>query len=168
MTTPDETPDRVATELEQEARTANAIYGVIVATAVMAAAHGEGVWRLAVAVLVTLLIYWAAERYAHLMAKRIILGRPLAGAQLRAELSHGWELVTASFLPLAVLIGAHLLGAQLTGSVLAALVCSTGLLVVCGWRVGGEAALGPGRRLVSAAVAGAFGIGMILLKTLLH
>ena len=87
---------------------------------------------------------------------------------MRAELSHGWELVTASFLPLAVLIGAHLLGAQLTGSVLAALVCSTGLLVVCGWRVGGEAELSPGRRLASAAVAGAFGIGMILLKTLLH
>lgn len=155
-------------DLAREVRTANGIYGIIVGTAVMAAAHGEAVGRLAIAVLTTLLIYWAAERYAHLMARRIVLGRVLTGPEVRAELSHGWELVTASFLPLVVLIGSHLLGAGLSASVLDALICSTVLLGLSGWRVGREAQLGWGKRIASTAVAGAFGVVMILLKTSLH
>jgi hypothetical protein len=168
METPDEAADRVAREVEEEARTASAIYGLIVGTAVMASAHSDSAWQLSIAVLVTLLIYWAAERYAHLMAKRIIAGRPLSRSQMLGELSDGWELVTASFLPLIVLDGARVLGAGLTESVLAALICSTGLLAVCGWRVGSEAELSAGRRLGSAAIAGAFGIAMIVLKAFPH
>lgn len=160
--------DFAAQRLEEEMRTANGIYGVIVGSAVMAAAHGDAVGRLAVAVLVTLLVYWAAERYALLMARRIGLGRELTRAELRGGLTCGWELVTASFLPLLVLVGASFLGADLSGSVLSALFFSTVLLCSSGWRVGGEARLGLGRRLLSAAIAGAFGVVMIALKTLLH
>ena len=155
-------------QLEEEARTAHGIYGLIVGSAVMATAQGDAVVRLAVAVLVTLLIYWVAERYAHLMARRIALGRRLTRPELRRELSHGWELVTASYLPLIVLVGSHLLGADLTGSVLSALVCSTVLLCLSGWRVGREAQLGLSQRLLSTSIAGAFGVVMIALKTLLH
>jgi hypothetical protein len=161
-------PDLAAHQLQEETRTANGIYGVIVGTAVMAAAHGDAVGRLAVAVLVTLLIYWAAERYAHVMARRIVLGRGLMRVELRGELSHGWELVTASFLPLLVLVGSSMLGAGLFGSVISALLCSTALLVHSGWRVGREAQLGLVQRFLSAAFAGAFGVAMIALKTFLH
>ena len=160
--------DLVAHLVKEEARTANGIYGLIVGSAVMAAAQGDAVGRLAIAVLVTLLIYWLAERYAHVMARRIILGRRLTRPELRMELSHGWELVTASYLPLIVLVSTHLLGAGLTGSVLSALVCSTALLCLSGWRVGGEAQLELSRRLLSACFAGAFGVVMIVLKSLLH
>jgi len=52
----------VALELSEETRIANGIYGVIISTAVMAAEGGQSVGRLTVAVLVTLLVYWAAER----------------------------------------------------------------------------------------------------------
>jgi hypothetical protein len=157
-----------AHDLQAEARTANAIYGVIVGAGVMAAAHGEAVGRLAVAVLVTLLVYWAAERYAHVFARRIALGRGLTGAERRLELSHGWELVTASFLPLLVLLGSSIIGAGLTVSVFAALICSTALLCISGWQVGREAHMNTAQRLISAALAGAFGLAMIALKALLH
>jgi hypothetical protein len=160
--------DLVAHQVKEEARTANGIYGLIVGSAVMAAAHGDAVGRLAVAVLITLLIYWVAERYAHVMARRIVLRRRLTRPELRGELSHGWELVTASYLPLIVLLSTHLLGADLTGSVLGALVCSTALLCLSGWRVGREAQLGLSQRLLSTSIAGAFGLVMIALKSLLH
>jgi hypothetical protein len=160
--------DLVAHQVREETRAANGIYGLIVGTAVMAAAHGDAVGRLAVAVLITLLIYWVAERYAHVMARRTFLRRRLTRPELRTELSHGWELVTASYLPLIVLVSTNLLGACLTGWVLSARVCSTALLCLSGWRVGGEAQLGLGQRLLSAAVAGAFGVVMIALKSLLH
>jgi hypothetical protein len=161
-------PDLAAHQLEEEKRTANGIYGIIVGTGVMAASHGDAVRRLAVAVLVTLLVYWVAERYAHMMAKRIVLGRELTREERRVELSQGWELVTASFVPLLVLVGSSLLGVGLSGSVLSAMLCSTGLLCLSGWRVGNEAQLSLVQRLVSAAVAGAFGVVMIVLHTFLH
>jgi hypothetical protein len=160
--------DLFAHQVDEEARTAHGIYGLIVGSAVMAAAHGDAVGRLAVAVLITLLIYWVAERYAHLMARRTVLRRRLTRPELRRELSGGWELVTASYLPLIVLVSTNLLGAGLTGSVLSALVCSTALLCLSGWRVGREAELGLSQRLLSTSIAGAFGLVMIALKSLLH
>ena len=106
-------PDGAARDLLAEERaTANAIYGIIVSSAVMASAHGQSVVALAVAVLVTLLIYWAAERFAHVMGERIVHTPELTASQLRRHLGTGWELVSASFLPLGVLLGSGLLGAN--------------------------------------------------------
>lgn len=158
----------LAAQLKEEARTANGIYGLIVGTAVMAADNGSGVGRLVVAVIVTLLVYWAAERYAHVLARRMRLRRKLTRAELRRELSDGWELVTASYLPLLVLVASSLLGVDLFGSVRNALVFSTALLTISGWRVGHEAHLGLTQRLLSASVAGVFGVVMIVLQTFLH
>ena len=158
--------------LEAETATANGIYGLIVSSAVMASVHGQTVLRLALAALVTLVIYWTAERYAHVMAHRIVDPSLLSWSLLRRELRHefhrGWELVTASFLPLGVLLGSKVLGASVTEAVLAALVCATVLLAAAGWQVGREADLSPLWRLLSAVCAGAFGAAMILLKALLH
>jgi steroid 5-alpha reductase family enzyme len=151
-----------------EMRIANGIYGVIVSTAVMASARGDSVHRLAVAVLVTLLVYWSAERYAHIMARRTVLGPDVRWRDMRGGLKQGWELVTASFTPLLVLVAADLVGASYFTSVLLALLTGTGLLVLAGWRVGTAAGLTLLPRFLSAAGAGAFGVVMIGLKTLLH
>ena len=62
----------------------------------------------------------------------------------------------------------RLLGASVSGAVLAGLLCATALLFAAGWQVGREADLGPGSRLLSAVCGGAVGAVMILLKTLLH
>jgi hypothetical protein len=160
--------DLSARELRKETRTANGIYGVIVGTGVMAADNGNTVGRLAVAVLTTLVVYWAAERYAHVAARRIVLRRKLTRAELRREFSDGWEIVTASYLPVLVLVTSSLLGADLFGSVRNALIFSTALLSLSGWRVGREADLPLMKNLLSMVIAGAFGVVMIGLQTFLH
>lgn len=161
-------PGLTAHELRRETRTANGIYGVIVGTGVMAADSGSSVGHVTVAVLVTLVVYWAAERYAHVAAKRIVLGRQLTRAEQRREFSDGWEIVTATYLPLLVLVVSSLLGADLSDSIRNALVFSTVLLSLSGWRVGTEAKLPLLRHLVSMAIAGAFGVVMIVLQSYLH
>ncbi|MGZ4435645.1 MAG: hypothetical protein ACXVW7_18785 [Trebonia sp.] len=166
LTTPTRTPS--PDELAEETRTANAIYGLIVCSGVMAAGHRDSAGQLAVAVLVALVIYWAAERYAHAMARRIVFGPAESWRVVVRDLGRGWEMVTASFLPLLVLVVTYRLGATLATSVLIALIVSTVVLCAAGWRVGSEARLRPLQRVFSALGAGAFGFVMILLKMFLH
>ncbi|SES31833.1 hypothetical protein SAMN05216199_2823 [Pedococcus cremeus] len=151
-----------------EESTAATIYGVIVSAGVMAAAHAETALAVVVAVLVTLVIYWVAERYARLVAERIHRGHRPTWAQAREQLTDGWEMVSASYLPLAVLSVLSLLGVELYGAVLSALVCSTVLLCVAGWAMGRKGQLTTRERVVSTVVAGLFGVVMIALKSLLH
>lgn len=86
----------------QEA-TAAGIYGVIVSSAVMSASHADSVGKVIVAVLITLMVYWGAERYARIVAERIHEGHRPSWSTVRHQLTHGWEIVTASTLPLLVL-----------------------------------------------------------------
>ena len=65
----------------------------------MAASHAERVVAVAVAVLVTLVIYWTAERYARLVAARIHDEHRPDWGHVRHELTHGWEIVSASAIP---------------------------------------------------------------------
>jgi hypothetical protein len=76
--------------------------------------------------------------------------------------------VTASFLPLVVLVVADLLGADMTAAVISALVGSTGLLFLAGWRMGADGQLSRAERLVSASAASLFGVALIALKVVLH
>ncbi len=153
---------------DDEESTAAGIYGVIVSAAVMAASHAERILAVAVAVLVTLVVYWSAERYARLVAARIHDGRRPTWRQTRRELTHGWQMVWASAVPLVVLLVAALSGAQVYGAVIAALVASTVLLGLAGWEIGRHGRLTTRERWVSAGVAALFGVAMILLKALLH
>jgi hypothetical protein len=76
-------------------------------------------------------------------------------------------MISASVLPLAVLVIVRLLGATLLAAQIAALMTCTVLLGLSGWRIGGGR-LTVRERLVSATVAGAFGAAMVVLKALLH
>ncbi|BFU43234.1 hypothetical protein [Krasilnikovia sp. MM14-A1004] len=151
----------------QEATTAG-IYGVIISAAVMAAAHQPTVPATVVAVLVTLVIYWAAERYARIVAERIHVGHRPRWHSLRQQLTGGWEMVTASLFPLLVLMIAYWFGATQRTSIFWALITSTVLLCIAGWRVGRNGRLTTRERLVSSAIAGVFGLTMIALKSILH
>jgi hypothetical protein len=144
------------------------IYGVIIGAAVMATSHGETSTAVAVSVLATLTIYWVAERYARLVAERIHDGRGLTWQEVGVQLTTGWTIVTASALPLAVLVLGDLLGFDTSVAVWVALASSTLLLFGAGWEIGREANLGAAERLAMAIGAGAFGVVMAVLKALLH
>ncbi|MER7006041.1 hypothetical protein ABT297_23780 [Dactylosporangium sp. NPDC000555] len=151
-----------------EESTAAGIYGVIVSAAVMASSHAGSATALVVAVAVTLIVYWSAERYARLVAERIHEGHRPAWRQVGQQLTTGWEIVTASALPVAVLVVLRLMGIDLYLAVIWALVCSTLLLCLAGWDVGRRGQLTGPERLASAAATGMFGVMMILLKVVLH
>jgi hypothetical protein len=152
---------------DQEA-TASGIYGVVVSAAVLSASHAEKAYQVTTAVVVTLTIYWGAERYARIVAERIHVGHPPSWTSVRYQLTHGWEMVTASALPLLTLLIMTVLGAKLSTAVLGALVCSTVLLCVAGWAIGRGGRLSTRERVASTLVAGMFGGLFILLKTFLH
>lgn len=159
---------RVRFRRQTEESTAAGIYGTIVGAAVMATAHAERAVAVIVSVAVTLMIYWAAERYARLVAERIHSGRRPTWAETRQRLAFGWEIVTASMLPLAVLAVGAATGLSLTTAVFLGLTCSTVLLFLAGWEIGQGGRLSRGERLVLAMISGGFGAGMIVLKALLH
>ncbi|GAA4941599.1 hypothetical protein [Actinoplanes utahensis] len=148
--------------------TASGIYGLIVGAAVLVASHALTALRMSVAVLVTLTIYWLAERYARIVAERLHEGHRPTWHTVRRQLTTGWEMVTTSGLPLLVLVGARLAGAQLETAVIASLACTTGLLCLSGWLIGSGGRLRAAERLVSTLVAGSFGAALIVLKTQLH
>jgi hypothetical protein len=163
-------PETISLRMKRatEESTAAGIYGVIVASSVMAASHAGTAVAVDLAVLVTLVIYWGAERYARVVAQRIHDGHRPDRSQLRSQLTSGWAMVSATTLPLVVLLIVRLLGAGLTVAILSALACSTVLLSIAGWEIGRDGKLSRGERLASAATAAAFGAALILLKMLLH
>jgi hypothetical protein len=141
------------------------IYGTIVASAVLAAggSHLRTV-ALAVAVLVTLLVYWAAEGYAELLGEHAHSGRLPSWSHVRASLAGIWPMVTASYVPLASLLVARVLGADTRTAATVALVVAIALLLVQGWVAGKASQLRGVRLLAVTLIAGAFGVMMILLK----
>jgi hypothetical protein len=119
---------------------------------------------LATAVVVTLLVYWAAEGYAELLGEHAHAGRLPTWSHVRVSLDGIWPMVTASYVPLLSLLVARVLGAETRTAATVALMVAIVLLLVHGW-VGGRAARLHGLRLVAVTlIAGAFGVMMILLK----
>jgi hypothetical protein len=158
-------PRRLARPTEEG--TAAGIYGLIVSGAVMAAAPRTPLATTA-AVLTTLVIYWSAERYARLMAARIHEGHRPSWQHVRVQLTTGWEIVTASVLPLGVLLVLSLVGVSVNVAILAAMACTTLLLFLSGWEIGRSGHLSTRARIASACVAALFGVMLIVLKATLH
>ena len=150
-------------------RLAAAIYGLIVSGAVMAAAGEHGTVReVAITVFVTVLVYWLAESYADVLGEQIAEERPSTWARTRELLRQGWPLVEASYVPLVVMVLAWAVGMSTTNAITAGLVTNALLLVALGWIASAQSHSSIPARAVSAALAGAFGMVMIVIKTLLH
>jgi hypothetical protein len=121
---------------------------------------------MAVTVVVTLLVYWAAEGYAELLGEHAHAGRLPTWAHVRASLADIWPMVSASYVPLVALLAARVLGVDTAAAATVALVVAVALLLVQGW-VGGRASQLRGLPLLAVTlIAGAFGVAMILLKLL--
>jgi hypothetical protein len=159
---------RFAPGSDTEEATAAGIYGVIVGGSVMAASHADTAVSVALTVLITLTIYWSAERFARLVAERIHDGHRPSPRRLLHHLTAGWEIVSASTLPLIVLVVTRLLGRTLNVAITAALICCTLLLCLAGWEMGRHGRLTRLERAGVTTVAGLFGLLLIATKSLLH
>ncbi len=146
-----------------------AIYGLIVSGAVMAAAGEHGSVRdVAITVCVTVIIYWLAESYADVLGEQLAEARRETWPRARELLRQGWPLVQASFIPLGVLLIAWAAGLSDSSAITAGLVANTVLLAALGWIASTRAGRSIPGRIGVSALAAAFGLVMIALKTLLH
>jgi hypothetical protein len=154
---------------DRHRRRASHLYGLIISGAVLATAPDEfRIARVAVLLLGTLCIYWAAETYVHLMASRALLRRRLTRAERRAVVVDGWPLVAASGIPLAALALEALLGIDTKLALDLTLAVNAVLLFVIGWRMGKVSGLTGASLVIAAGLAGLLGVTMIALKTLMH
>ena len=83
---------RIGRRWTDEQELAHAIHGTVVGAAVMVAAslHGTLV-QVLITVVATLLVYWATERYAELLAAGA-RGRVLTRQSVMAALGRGWPM----------------------------------------------------------------------------
>jgi hypothetical protein len=149
-----------------EQRMASEIYGLIVASSVLAAgSDDEDIAHVALSVLVTLVVYWLAEAYAHTIAAHHVRG---GRSRLFHELRSGWPLVSASFLPLLTVLLAAVFGASVSVAQTVGMICATALLGASGWIAAGRNGLSGLTRFGLSLLAAGLGVILIVLKSVLH
>jgi hypothetical protein len=150
-----------------QVRRAAGIYGLIVTASVLATAGTHlRTAALALAVIITVLVYWLAEEYAELTA-HAHAGHLPTRADTRASFVGKWPMVSASYLPLFVLLVARAIGATPTVAALVGLVVTLALLLIYGWAAGRSAGLHGLAQIGMTLLAGSLGILMIVLKIVL-
>jgi hypothetical protein len=146
---------------------AHAIHGTVVGAAAMAAASLHGtLGEVVVTVLVTVAVYWAAERYARVLA--VAVRGPNLLRKIAPVLRHGWPMVEAAYTPLIVLVAVELLADELRTSVLAALGVATAMLGGLGYSAARRAGTARAPAMGWAMVSAGLGVVVILLKISLH
>jgi len=145
----------------------HAIHGTVVGAAAMAAASLHGtLGQVVTTVLVTIGVYWAAERYAD------VLGAAVQGRQRRARvlaaLRQGRPMVESAYTPLLVLVVVAVLAHDLRTGVLAALAVATALLGGLGHLSARRAGTSRASAVGWGALSAGLGVVVILLKLSLH
>jgi hypothetical protein len=148
-------------------RRAAGIYGAIITAAILDTAGGRlRTGALVAAVVITLLVYWLAEEYAELLGEQAAGGRLPNRAYIREALAATWPMVSASFLPLLVVVLARLAGASASAAADFGLAAAIVLLTVHGWLAARAARLRGWRLLFAVSVAAGLGLVMVALKDL--
>jgi positive regulator of sigma E activity len=148
--------------------TPSGIYGTIICASVMAAASEvDRTAEVAITVVVTVLVYWIAERWSHILAAGI-RGRRVSRREALHMLAEGWPMVQASYLPLVALLLAWMLGADTAAAVDIALAATALLLTGLGWIAAHRGGRTGWAVVGSALLTGALGVVLIGLKALLH
>lgn len=133
-----------------------------------ASLHGS-LGQVVTTVLVTIVVYWAAERYARLLAAAV--QEPRGGGRVRAALvvlRHGWPMVEAAYTPLVVLVVVVAATRDLRTGVLTALGVATLELGTLGYVAARRAGTDRAAALGWAALSAGFGGVVIALKLALH
>ncbi len=150
-------------------RSASALYGLIIASAVLAASSPDDhLLFVAVTVIGTLGIYWIAETYVHLMAVRQAQHHELNRSQIAAVSKDGLPLITVTFAPLIALLVAAVLGLSSETGEDIALTINIGLLLTFGYRMSRDAGIRGFKLMVSTLAAGLLGLTMVALKVFLN
>ena len=146
-------------------RRAAGVYGAIVTASILAAAGGHlRTAGLAIAVVVTLVVYWVAEEYAELLGAQAERRELLSRRHVRAELVATWPMVSASTGPVVTLLVARLCGVPGPAAADIALGAAILLLVSHAWSAARAAGLRGRRLTMTTCAAAALGVVMVVLK----
>lgn len=143
--------------------------GTVVCAAVIAATagHVDSTAQLSVAIVGTTFVYWLAHLHAATIGsavnKRLHPLRALRGAA-----GHTWTIAAASLLPLAILLLATAVGADLVTASWVALWSTVGLLTLYSYLAGRRGGLGVRDSLVCAVAGCSLGLVAAGLKAALH
>jgi len=150
---------------------ARAIYGTILATALVAALsayEGMGAWQILVSMVVTMVVFWVAHVYAEVLSQRLSAGRGLTWPEVRHAFRSELPMVAAAVPAALALLGSAVgLYSRDTGTWIAvgigvAALFGYGLLLA--YR---ERATVP-RTLLTVLVNGSFGLVIVALKAFVH
>lgn len=164
---PAETASRASRRRRRVARRrrASGIYGTVITAAVLASAGGTlPTAALAVAVLLTLIVYWIAEQYAEVLGEQAEHGHLPTWSRVGDGLLSTSPMVSAAYIPVLALIVTRLLGASRTTAANIALAVAVVLLMVHGWSSGRAAELRGARLAAVVVIAGSLGLVMIVMK----
>ena len=146
------------------------MYGTITVGALLAAessvreTYAETVSSVAVA----LVIYWLAHSYAELLGHRITAQKRLTLQELGRALGRDWAIVRGAGAPLLTLLIAWAVGAEQETAVTVALWICAGSLVAFELLAGLRARAGPAELALELCVGAAMGIGVVILRVILH
>ena len=148
-------------------RRAAGIYGAIITTSILTSVAAKvPTLALALSVLITLIVYWLAEQYAEVLGQQTVRGQLPSLAHIRHALRASWPIVSASFIPLAVLLLARIAGASRADAAWAGIGMSIVLLAYHGWAAGRAAGLRGGRLAATTLAAAILGLALVALKNL--
>jgi hypothetical protein len=146
------------------------VYGIIVIGALLAAESGrhETYLDTIVSTLIAAALYWLAHAYSNALGARLEQQERLSTSTLAQALAHDWAIMCGAALPLLVLALAWAAGAPLQSAVTAALWSTIASLVVFELFAGIRSSATPRELALDVCVGGAMGVGILLLKIVLH
>ncbi|MFI5005478.1 MAG: hypothetical protein ACHQE6_10745 [Solirubrobacterales bacterium] len=151
---------------------AGAVYGTITVGALLAAESSlrETYPETIGSVVVALLVYWLAHSYAELLGRRLESHEPLTLRGLGWALGRDWAIVRGAGAPVLALLVGWAVGANQETAVTVALWICAGSLVafelLAGLRMRTRAR--PAELLLQLCVGATMGVGVIVLRVILH
>ncbi|MEO8330077.1 MAG: hypothetical protein ABI586_08740 [Candidatus Nanopelagicales bacterium] len=149
---------------------AGAIYGTILATAVVATAgyNPDKVNKTVVIVAVTSAVFWLAHVYSLAVASRIVAKRPLTRSEVRSIAVAEWPMLQSCWPILASLFLGVLGVISREAAIDLAMIVGIAALFTYGLIIGRQERLGWRRIAVNASVTATFGVAILVMKVLVH
>jgi hypothetical protein len=154
-----------------EANLAGAIYGTILATAVVATLSEDssiGPWDLLAGVVSTTVVFWLAHAYANLIAARVLGPGNLSWPDARAALVHEWPMMQAALPSIVFLLLAAAGAYDRTTGVTLAIAAGIGALFGWGAAIARRNRLGWPAMLAGGVANASFGLVLVALKAIIH
>jgi hypothetical protein len=149
---------------------AGTVYGMIVIGSLLAAESGrhESYVDAIGSTLIALGLYWLAHAYANVLGQRLVTHERLTATALGRSLIDDWAIVRGAAIPLLALLLAWALGAARETAVDVALWSTVAGLIAFELLAGVRSRTTPRELALEVGVGVAMGVGIVVLKILLH